>query len=63
MEMNGNGTHNFFPAKVYMFKVSNRIIRKICEICSRLTVKKPEQRHWRCSGVCIVNFEFIAHLF
>ena len=29
-----------------MFKVNN---------------KKTEQRHWRRSGVCIVNFEHISH--
>ena len=33
------------------------------ELCSNLTIKKPEQRHWRRSGVCIVNFEHISHTF
>ena len=27
-----------------------------------LTTKTPEQRHWRCSGVFIVNIEHISHL-
>ena len=31
-----------------MFKVSN---------------KTPGRRHWRCSGVFIVNFEHISHIF
>ena len=25
--------------------------------CSKLTIKTPERRHWRRSGVFIVNFE------
>ena len=31
------------PAGNYMFKVDNRNIRTWCEICSRLTIKTPEQ--------------------
>ena len=34
----------------------------MCEICSKLTIKTPEQRQWRRSGVFIVNFEHISHL-
>ena len=41
------------PAGIYLFKVNN--IRTICEICSKLTIKKPERTH--CSGVSIVDFE------
>ena len=40
--------------------------RKRCEICSKLTIKTPEQRQrsqWRCSGVFVVNLELISHLF
>ena len=50
-----------FPAGNYMFKVNNRIIRRKCEICSKLTIKTPERRQWRLSGVFIVNFEHISH--
>ena len=32
----------------------------MCEICSQLTIKTPERRHWRhfthCSGASIVDF-------
>ena len=28
-----------------------------CEICSKLTIKTAERRHWCRSGVIIVNFE------
>ena len=41
-----------------MFKVNNRITRKWCEICSKLTLK-----HWHRSCVFIVNFEHISCLF
>ena len=37
------------PANIFLFKVSNRNTRKKCQ--------------WRCSGVFIVNFEHISHLF
>ena len=35
-----------------------------CEICSKLTIKTPEQWQWQWhrSGVFIVNFEHISHL-
>ena len=45
-----------------MFKVNNRNIRARCEICSKLTIETAERRHWRHSGVSIVNFEHISHL-
>ena len=28
-------------------------------ICSKLTIKIPKPRHWRRSGVFIVNFEHV----
>ena len=51
-----------FPAGNYMFKVNNRKTRISCETCSKWTIKTPGWRHWRRSGVCIVNFEHISHL-
>ena len=51
-----------FPAGNYMFKVNNRNIRTRCGICSKLTIKIPERRHWRRSGIFIVNFKHISHL-
>ena len=50
------------PVGIYMFKVNYRNARTRCEICSKLTVKTPERRHCRRSGVHIVNFEHISHL-
>ena len=34
----------------------------MCEICSKLTIKTPERRHWRRFGVFIINFEDISQL-
>ena len=45
-----------------MFKVNKRNTRTRCEICSKLTIKIPERRQWRRSGIIIVNFEHISHL-
>ena len=50
-------------ANIYLFKVNNRNTRKRSEICSKLTIKTPERRQRRRSGVFIVNFEHISHLF
>ena len=50
------------PAGIYWLKVSNRNTRTGCEICSELTIKTPERRHWCRSGVFIINFEHISHL-
>ena len=50
------------PAGNYMFKVNNRNTRTRCEICSKLTIKVSEKRHWYRSGVFIVNFEHISQL-
>ena len=51
-----------FPANIYLFKVNNRNTRKMSEICLKLTIKTPEQPHWRRSGIFIVNIEHILHL-
>ena len=36
---------SIFPADYYLFKVNNRNTTTRCEICSKLTIKKPERRH------------------
>ena len=50
------------PVGNYMFKVNNRNTRTSCGVCSKLTIKTPERRHWHRSGIFIVNFEHISHL-
>ena len=35
------------PAGKYVFKVNNRNTRTRCEICSKITIKKPERRQQR----------------
>ena len=52
----------YIPAGIYLLKVNNRNTRTRCEICSKLTINTPERRHWRRSGVFIVNFEHISYL-
>ena len=46
---------------IYLFKANNRSTRTTYEICSKLTIITPERRHWRRSGIFIVNFEHISH--
>ena len=53
---------NMYPAGNYMFKVNNRNTRTRREICLQLTIKIPERRQWRLSGIFNVNFEHIPHL-
>ena len=51
------------PSNIYLSKVNYRRTRKKYEISSKLTIKTTEGRQWRRSGVFIVNFEQISHLF
>ena len=48
-----------YPSSIYLLKFNNRNTRTKCEIYSNLTIKTPERRHWRRSGVFFVNFEHI----
>ena len=50
------------PAGIYLLKVNNKNTRARCETCSKLAIETPERRHWRHSGVFIVNFEHISDL-
>ena len=36
----------YSPANICLFKISNRNTRKRCKICSKLTIKTPERRHF-----------------
>ena len=51
-----------FPASIYSLKVDNRNTRTRYEICSKLTIKTSERRHWCFCGVLIVNVDHIPHL-
>ena len=50
-------------AYIYLSKVNNRNTKKKCKICSKLTIRTPERRHWRRSDVFIINFEHILRIF
>ena len=52
-----------YTACIYLFKGSDVSTRTLCEICSHLRIKTPERRHWRRSGVFIVNFEHVSPIF
>ena len=54
-------TNQIYPVHIYLFKVNNKNARKSCATCSKLTIKIPEQRYRRRSGVFIGNFEHISH--
>ena len=50
------------PCRHLLVESSNRNTRTVCDIFSKLTVKIPEQRQRRRSGVFIFKFEHISHL-
>ena len=45
-----------YTAGIYLLKVSNKNTRIRCEICSKLTIKIPERRQWRYSGIFTESF-------
>ena len=51
-----------YPLGIYLLKVIIRSTRTRCDICSKLTIKRPERHHWLRSGVFIINFEHISLL-
>ena len=52
-----------FPENIYLFKVSNRNVRKIYEICSRLSIKTPELRQWRLVSLLLTLNIFLTFSF
>ena len=50
-------------SKIFLFKVNNGSIRKMCEICSKLAIKKPAkcwvQQAIISPGLSIVDFKQI----
>ena len=51
------------PSKHLYNQNQNRNTIKWCEICSKIAIKTPDPRQRRRSGIFIVNFEHIPHLF
>ena len=47
-----------YPAKIYLFKVKNRNIRKSCEICSKL-ITKTSERPYRHMFTCFALFSSV----
>ena len=50
------------PSRQLHVQSYNRNTRTRCQICSKLTIKIPERRHWCRFGIFIGNFEHISHL-
>ena len=50
------------PAFTYSRLTTETLEQSVNYVQSKLTIKTPERRHWRCFGVFIVNFEHISHL-
>ena len=48
---------------IYLSKSIIKPLRRRCEIYSKLTIKTPERSQWPRSGVFIVNFKHISHIF
>ena len=63
------GYVQFKVLKVDMFKANIRNTRTRYEICSKLTIKTPERRHWRRLSLLLtfntrrIAFEHNAHSF
>ena len=51
------------PANIHLFKFSNRNSRERCEICSKLTIKTPEERHSRRPGVLLLTLNIFYTFF
>ena len=51
--------HFTCPTSINLLKKNHGNCRKICKICSKLTIKIPELRNSRPSGIFILNFELV----
>ena len=61
--VNGQNILKAISKLTFTCSKSKETLEKRCEICSKLIIKSPEQRHWRRSGGFIVNFEHILQIF
>lgn len=52
-----------YTTSIYMFKVNIANTSKMSEICSKLTLKRPEELHWHRSDVFFVNFAQISRIY
>ena len=61
----GKGSNNSAKTQLTFTcsKLTIETLKKGCEIWLKLTIKTPERRQWRRSGVFIVNFEYNLHPF
>ena len=50
----------FISSRYLLVKDGNA--KTMCQICSQLTKKTPERRHWHCCGVFTATFELISNI-
>ena len=53
---------NGFSTGIYSVKANNGNTFTMYEICSKLTIRTPEENHWHRSGVFTVNSEQISYI-
>ena len=59
-----NGFSNTIQAKIYLIKFNIiETLEKGVKMRPKLTIKRPEPRQWRRSGVFLIDFEYISHPF
>ena len=57
--VSGNLFLSIFPAGIYLLKVNNRKTRKRCDLCSKLTIKTPEDA----IGIVLVSLLLTLNIF
>ena len=55
-------TTAFNPVDIICSKLTIEILEQVVKHVQKVTIKTPERRQWRFSGVFIINFEHISHL-
>ena len=53
---------NLVEASIQVIKVNNAKVRTTCKICSKLTIKTPEQHQRHCCGVLVASIQQILHI-
>ena len=51
---------SIIPFNIYLFKFNNRNTRKMCENCSKMTIKTPERRQCCCDKSVRILLQGVA---
>ena len=63
LNMKNKTEESVYPGNIDLLEVNTRNTRKRCKICSKLTIKTPERRHWLSLHVLSSNRIFNISLF